>query len=42
LGRFVEQLNEGATAEQIEASGEDGLKAQKVLAAAIESIETGA
>jgi predicted dehydrogenase len=41
LGRFVQQLNEGARPEQIEASGEDGLQAQKVLAAAIESIQTG-
>ena len=41
LGRFVEQLNEGAGPEQIEASGEDGLKAQKVLAAAIESVRSG-
>ncbi len=41
LGRFVEQLNEGAAPDEIDASGEDGLKAQKVLAAAIESVRTG-
>lgn len=41
LGRFVEQLNAGAQPDQIDASGEDALKAQKVLAAAIESIKTG-
>ena len=41
LGRFVEQLNEGAAPDQIDGSGADGLAAQKVLAAAIESVETG-
>ncbi|MBT3295909.1 MAG: Gfo/Idh/MocA family oxidoreductase [Verrucomicrobia bacterium] len=41
LGRFVEQLNEGASPDQIDGSGADGLAAQKVLAAAIESVETG-
>ena len=40
LGRFVGQLNEGAAPEEIDASGADGLAAQKVLAAAIESIKT--
>jgi len=40
LGRFVEQLNEGASPEEIDGSGADGLAAQKVLAAAIESIKT--
>jgi predicted dehydrogenase len=40
LGRFVEQLNEGAKPDQIDGSGADGLAAQKVLAAAIESIQT--
>ncbi len=39
LGRFVEQLNEGAGPEEIDGSGADGLAAQKVLAAAIESIK---
>lgn len=40
LNRFVEQLNEGAKPEEIDGSGADGLAAQKVLAAAIVSIET--
>lgn len=40
LGTFVRQLNEGARPEEIDGSGEDGLKAQKVLAAAIRSVET--
>jgi len=40
LGRFVEQLNGGAAPEEIDGSGADGLAAQKVLAAAIESIKT--
>lgn len=41
LTRFVEQLNEGVAPEAIDGSGEDGLRAQKVLAAAIESVQTG-
>ncbi len=40
LGRFVAQLNEGAGPDEIDASGADALAAQKVLAAAIESIKT--
>ncbi|MEZ5275387.1 MAG: Gfo/Idh/MocA family oxidoreductase [Opitutaceae bacterium] len=40
LSRFVEQLNEGAEPDQIDGSGADGLAAQKVLAAAIESLQT--
>ena len=40
LGRFVEQLNEGARPEEIDGSGADGLAAQKVLAAAIESVKS--
>ena len=40
LGRFVEQLNEGASPDQIDGSGADGLAAQKVLAAAIRSVQT--
>lgn len=40
LGTFVRQLNEGVAPEGIDGSGEEGLKAQKVLAAAIRSIET--
>jgi len=38
LGHFVEQLEEGAKPEDIDGSGHDGLQAQKVLAAAIESV----
>jgi predicted dehydrogenase len=41
IGRFVEQLNEGAKPEEMDGSGADGLAAQQVLAAAIESVETG-
>lgn len=40
LGTFVEQLNNGASPDEIDGSGADGLAAQKVLAAAIESIKT--
>ena len=40
LTRFVEQLNGGAAPEEIDGSGADGLAAQKVLAAAIESVKT--
>ena len=39
LGRFIEQLEEGAIPEEIDGSGYDGLQAQKVLAAAIVSVE---
>lgn len=39
LGRFVEQLEEGVKPEDIDGSGHDGLQAQKVLAAAIESVK---
>jgi predicted dehydrogenase len=39
IHRFLEQVNEGAPPEQIDGSGDDGLAAQKVLAAAIESLE---
>ena len=42
LGRFVEQLNAGARPDEIDGSGADGLAAQRVLAAAIKSIETEA
>jgi len=37
--RFVEQVSQGTAPEQIDGSGEQGLAAQKVLAAAIESLE---
>lgn len=40
LSRFVEQVDEGARPDQIDGSGADGLAAQRVLAAAIESIQT--
>jgi predicted dehydrogenase len=39
LGRFVEQVDSGVAPEDIDGSGEDGLAAQKVLQAAIESLE---
>ena len=38
---FLEQVTQGVPPEKIDGSGADGLAAQKVLAAAIESIETG-
>lgn len=41
LTRFVEELNSGVSPDAIDGSGADGLAAQKVLAAAIESVETG-
>lgn len=40
LHRFLEQLTEGVRPEAIDGSGADALAAQKVLAAAIESLET--
>ncbi|MDQ3439572.1 MAG: Gfo/Idh/MocA family oxidoreductase, partial [Planctomycetota bacterium] len=39
IHRFLEQVNEGVPPDQIDGSGADGLAAQRVLAAAIESIE---
>ena len=39
IGRFVEQVAEGCAPEEIDGSGADGLAAQKVLAAAVESVE---
>ena len=41
LETFVRQLEEGVGPEEIDGSGADGLAAQKVLAAAIESVKTG-
>ncbi len=41
LRRFLEQVQEGDSPDAIDGSGEDGLAAQKVIAAAIESLETG-
>ena len=39
IQRFLEQVEEGVAPEEIDGSGADGLAAQKVLAAAIESLE---
>ena len=41
IHRFVEQVNDGTKPHEIDGSGADGLAAQKVLAAAIESLEQG-
>lgn len=41
LGRWLEQLTEGVAPDQIEGSGEEGLKAHAVIEAAIRSHETG-
>jgi len=41
INRFVEQVSAGAAPEAIDGSGAEGLAAQKVLAAAIESLEQG-
>lgn len=41
LGAFVQQLNAGVAPDEIDGSGADGLAAQKVLAAAVESVQTG-
>ena len=41
LHSFLTQVAEGAAPEEIDGSGADGLAAQKVIAAAIESLETG-
>jgi predicted dehydrogenase len=41
IHKFVKELHEGIGPDQIDGSGADGLAAQKVLAAAIESIKTG-
>ena len=41
LGRFVAQVNDGVSPNEIDGSGADGLAAQKVLAAAVESVKTG-
>ena len=40
INRFVEQVAQGVPPEEIDGKGADGLAAQKVLAAAIESLET--
>ncbi len=41
IHRFLEQVTEGVSPEEIDASGADGLAAQKVLQAAIDSLDTG-
>jgi len=41
IHRFLEQVSEGAKPEEIDGSGADGLAAQKVIAAAIRSLENG-
>ncbi len=42
IHRFLEQVSQGCRPEDIDGSGADGLAAQKVLQAAIDSIRTGA
>ncbi len=39
IHRFLEQITEGVSPDEIDGSGADGLAAQKVLAAAIESVK---
>jgi hypothetical protein len=39
IHRFLEQVDQGVAPDDIDGSGADGLAAQKVLAAAIESLE---
>jgi predicted dehydrogenase len=41
IDKFLRQVDAGVSPEDIDGSGADGLAAQKVLAAAIESIESG-
>ncbi len=41
LHAFLEQVGAGAAPEEIDGSGADGLAAQRVIAAGIESLETG-
>jgi predicted dehydrogenase len=41
LGRWLEQLSQGAKPDEIEGSGEEGLRALAVQEAAIRSHETG-
>jgi len=41
IHRFLEQVSQGAPPEEIEGSGAEGLAAQEVIQAAIESLETG-
>ena len=41
LRTFIRQVSEGAAPSEIDGSGADGLAAQRVIAAAIESLNTG-
>jgi predicted dehydrogenase len=41
IHRWLEQVSAGASREEIEASGEDGLAVQEIIEAAIRSIESG-
>ena len=38
---FIKQVDDGAAPDQIDGSGADGLAAQKVIQAAIESLDSG-
>ena len=40
IHKFLEQVDAGVAPDEIDGSGADGLAAQKVLAAAIESLNT--
>jgi predicted dehydrogenase len=40
IGAWVDQLDAGAKADEIDGSGEEGLKAQRIIEAAIKSFET--
>ena len=40
IGAWVDQLDAGATYDEIDGSGEEGLKAQRIIEAAIKSFET--
>lgn len=40
IGTFLRQISDGVAPEDIDGSGEEGLAAQKVIAAAIESLDT--
>ena len=40
IGTFLRQISDGVAPEDIDGSGKDGLAAQKVIAAAIESLDT--
>lgn len=41
IHKFVEQVSNGATPQEIDGSGADGLAAQQIIAAAIRSLDTG-